>query len=95
MLVEENDNRVDALPFARQKRKTQLAEKQAREGHGLEHLERIAAFIEGAMTEFMSETSGKPVVHVTLSSPQVPLNIVLRVNDNGEVIHISDEQLPF
>jgi hypothetical protein len=63
---------VYALPLARQKRKQELEEKQAREEHGLEQLEKIAAFIEDAMTRFLPETPGKPIVDLTLSSPEAP-----------------------
>ena len=86
---------VVAFPLARQKRKQKLEEKQAREEHGLEQLEKIAAFIEDAMTRFLPETPGKPIVDLTLSSPEAPSKIVLRIDDNGKVIDVSDEPFPF
>jgi hypothetical protein len=92
--LEEADG-VYALPLVRQKRKEKLAEKQGREEHGLEHLEKIAAFIENAMTHFLPETSAKPIIDVTLSSPEAPSKIVLRIDDNGKVIDVSDEPFPF
>jgi hypothetical protein len=94
MLAEENDSGVYALPLARQRRQEKLAEKHRREVHRLEQLEKIAAFIEEAMTQFMPETSGKPIVHLTLSS-QEARNIVLRINDSGKVIDVTDEPHPF
>jgi hypothetical protein len=91
----ENGDGVYALPLARQKRKEKLAEKQAREEHGLGHLEKIAAFIEDAMTHFLPETSGKPIVDLTFSSPEAPSKIVLRIDGNGKVIDVTDEPFPF
>ena len=85
---------VVPLPLARQKRKQKLEEKQAREEHGLEQLEKIAAFIEDAMTRFLPETPGKPILDLTLSSPEAPSKIVLRIDDNGKVVDVTDE-LPF
>ena len=90
----ENGDGVVAFPLARQKRKQKLEEKQAREEHGLEQLEKIAAFIEDAMTRFLPETPGKPIVDLTLSSPEAPSKIVLRIDDNGKVIDVSDEPIP-
>jgi hypothetical protein len=91
----ENGDGVYALPLASQKRKKELEEKQAREKHGLEHLEKIAAFIEDAMTHFLPETSGRPIVDLTLSSPEAPSNIVLRMGGNGKVIDVTDEPFTF
>ena len=86
---------VVAFPLARQKRKQKLEEKQAREEQALEQLEKIAAFIEDAMTRFLPETPGKPIVNLTLSSPETPSEIVLRVDDKCKIIDVSDERIPF
>ena len=86
---------VVAFPLARQKRKQKLEEKQAREEQALEQLEKIAALIEDAITRFLPETPGKQIVHLTLSSPETPSEIVLRVDDNRKVIDVSDEPIPF
>ena len=86
---------VIALPLARQKREQNLKEKQAREEQALEQLEKIAAHIEDAITRLLPETPGKPTIHLTLSSPETPSEIVLRVDGNCKVIDVSDEPIPF
>jgi hypothetical protein len=43
----------------------------------------------------LPETPGKPIVDLTLSSPETPSKIVLRVDDNCKVIDVSDESIPF
>lgn len=55
---------------------------------------RSPPFIEDAMTHFLPETSGKPIVDLTLSSPEAPSKIVLRMDDNGKVIDVTDEPFP-
>jgi hypothetical protein len=86
---------VYALPLARQKRKQKLEEKQTREEHGLEHLEKLAAFIEDVIAHFLPETPGKPIVDLTLSSPEAPSKIVLRIDHSGKVVDVTDEPFPF
>ena len=68
----EDDDGVYALPLARQKRQERLAERHAREVRDLEHVEKLATFIKDAIVHFLPEMSGKPIVDLTLSSPEAP-----------------------
>jgi hypothetical protein len=96
MLTErENDNCICLLPRAREEREDCLAIKHASERRSLEHLEKMASFIEEAMANFLAETPGKPIVDLTLSSPETPSKIFLRIDDNGKLIDVSGEPFPF
>jgi hypothetical protein len=90
----ENDNCVYPFPPAREKRERNLAEQHARERLGHEQLEKVADFFMDAMARFWPETSGKPVVILTLSTPEVPSQIRLRIDASGTVIDATDES-PF
>lgn len=91
MLTEfENNSCVCPVPVARENREERLAAKHAREKHILEHLEQLADFIAEVAMQFLPQTSGKPIVDVTLSSTEVPSKIVLRIDESGKVIDVTD-----
>jgi hypothetical protein len=87
----EDDGRLYSLSSSREKREQDLEAKHTRQKLGQEHVERFADFLRDATTRFWPETSGKPVVDLTLSSPEAPSGIKLRIDDSGRVIDVTDE----
>jgi hypothetical protein len=87
----ENDEETCCLPNAREKRAQDLGQKQAREKLGQEHLEKIARLFRDALAEFWAGAPGKPVVDLTLSSPEAPSGMRIRIDDSGRVVDVSDE----
>ena len=76
-------------------RENSLEAKHAREKRILEHLEKLADLIEEAMTQFLPETSEKPIVELTLCSAEAQSKIVLRIDGRGKIADITDEPIPF
>jgi hypothetical protein len=89
----ENEEHVDQLPIAREKREERLASKHSREKLSHEHLEKMADFITDAMAQFLPEISGTPIVYVMLSTPEAPSRIVLQI-DGGKVVDVTDDDVP-
>jgi hypothetical protein len=89
--VLESSSHSRPLLSAREVRETNLEAKHAGEKRAQEYLERLADFLEDAMTQFWPETSGKPVVNLTLTSPDGPSEISLRIDDSGRVVDITNE----
>jgi hypothetical protein len=87
----EDDSRLRSMSSSREKREQNLEAKHAREKLGQEYLEKIAAFLRDAVMEFWAEAPQKTNVGLTLSSPEAPSEIRLRIEDSGQVIDVTDE----
>lgn len=79
------------LPSAREVRGSNLEAKHARERLAHSYLEYVADFIRDALSNFWAETLGKPVVNLTLSSPECPSEIRLRIDDTGRTVDVTSE----
>ena len=87
----EDDSRLYSLTSSREKREQNLEARHAREKLGQEYLERIAVLLRDTVMEFWAETPGKTNVDLTLSSPEAPSEIRLRIEGSGKVVDITDE----
>jgi hypothetical protein len=78
---------------ARELRERNLQEKQAYEKYVLDRLESVGDFLKAAMVHFWPETSGKPVIDLTLSSPEWPSKITLRLGGDNRFIDATDDNV--